>query len=337
MPHQNPDVPWLDESLPMPDPPPPLPRAAPRALRVVARVALWGLVALAALGTLRGAVPARPGPPAAARPDDGHGAAAGVAAAFLREYLTAGDGQAERHARLAPFLAAGVDLDDAVRVGPGEAQYVDQVLPAGARPTGGTLEVTVLAHVLEVRAGRYRHGGTLAFAVPVAAGPGGFGVRGTPRPAALPVGTLAVASRVAPPPGSGGRRARWRSRRSRRCSRATGTAWTVSAVASSPRRARCLPAGVPVGRPATGSPGTRTPWWPRCSCARARQPAAPRTWSPSPSGSRRVRGVWWCGGWTPVVRFRDALAGLAGSWAVARWQSVAGGTLGRPRGCAADP
>jgi len=187
----------------MPDPPPPLPRAAPRALRVVARVALWGLVALAALGTLRGAVPARPGPPAAARPDDGHGAAAGVAAAFLREYLTAGDGQAERHARLAPFLAAGVDLDDAVRVGPGEAQYVDQVLPAGARPTGGTLEVTVLAHVLEVRAGRYRHGGTLAFAVPVAAGPGGFGVRGTPRPAALPVGTLAVASRVAPPPGLG--------------------------------------------------------------------------------------------------------------------------------------
>jgi hypothetical protein len=193
----NPDASWLHAPLPVADPPPPLPRTGRRALRVAGRVALWTLIAV---GAVRGVVPAAPAPSAVARPAGDHAQAAAVAAAFLREYLTVGDGQAGRRARLAPFLAAGVDLADAVRVGPAGAQYVDEVVPAGVRPAGGTVEVTVLAHVLEVRAGRYRGGATLAFVVPVVAAGGGLGVSGIPRPAPLPASPVPLPGRIAPPP-----------------------------------------------------------------------------------------------------------------------------------------
>jgi len=197
VPRPDPDASWLGDPLPVPDPPPPLPRTGSRALRVVGRVVLWMLIAV---GALRGVVPAASEPGAVARPPDGHEQAAAVAAAFLREYLTAGDGQAGRRARLAPFLTVGVDLADAVRVQPAGAQYVDEVLPAGVRAADGTLEVTVLAHVLEVRAGQYRSGATLAFVVPVAMGAGGFGVSGVPRPAPLPARPIPAPGRVEPPP-----------------------------------------------------------------------------------------------------------------------------------------
>ena len=197
MPRPNPAAIWLDDPLPVPDPPPPLPGAGSRMLRIVGRVVLWTLIAV---GALRGVTPDAPQPAVAARPAVGHEQAAAVAAAFLREYLTVGDGQAGRRARLAPFLAAGVDLADGVRIVPASAQYVDEVLPAGVRLADGTLEVTVLAHVLEVRAGQYRDGVTLAFVVPVVMGAGGFGVSGIPRPASLPVGPVPARARVQPPP-----------------------------------------------------------------------------------------------------------------------------------------
>jgi hypothetical protein len=163
---------------------------------VLARVALWALIAV---GAVRGVGPAASGPGVAGGPPAGHEQAAAVAAAFLREYLTVGDGQAGRRARLAPFLSADLDVADAVQAGPGDAQYVDAVLPAGARPAGGTLEVTVLAHVLELRSGRYRSGGTLAFVVPMAEEAGGAGVTGAPRPSLLPATRLAPPGRVRPP------------------------------------------------------------------------------------------------------------------------------------------
>jgi len=197
VPRSNPDAPWLDDPLPVPDPPPPLPRTGSRALRAMGRVTLWTLIAV---GALRGVVPVASEPGTVGRPANGHEQAAAVAAAFLREYLTVGDGQAGRRARLAPFLAAGVDLVDAVRMGPATAQYVDEVLPAGVRPAGGTLEVTVLAHVLEVHGGQYRNGATLAFVVPVTPGAGSVGVSGIPRPASLPARPIPVPGRVEPPP-----------------------------------------------------------------------------------------------------------------------------------------
>jgi len=193
----NPDASWLGDPLPVPDPPPPLPRTGSRALRVVGRVALWTLIAV---GALRGVLPPASGPGAVVRPPGGQEQAAAVAAAFLREYLTVGDGRAGRRARLAPFLAVGVDVADAVRVQPAGAQYVDEVLPADVRPADGTLEVTVLAHVLEARAGQYRSGATLAFVVPVAMGAGSFGVSGVPRPTALPARPIPAPGRVEPPP-----------------------------------------------------------------------------------------------------------------------------------------
>ncbi|HWD48087.1 MAG TPA: hypothetical protein VHM23_31005, partial [Actinomycetota bacterium] len=98
--------------------------------------------------------------------DDHRGEA--VAAAFLREYLTVGDDRAGRAQRLGRFAVAGIDPGGSVSVPEGMAQYADHVAPAGSRAVTGGVEVTVLAHVLQVRSDGYQDGGTLAFVVPVA-------------------------------------------------------------------------------------------------------------------------------------------------------------------------
>lgn len=173
------------EVLAAPTAPPPSGSRASAVLRVLARVALWTLVAV---GALRGLLP-----PAqdAVRPGTGPAVtdrqAAAVAVAFLREYLTVDGDAAGRAGRLGRFTAAGVELGGSVSARTGTTQYADQVVASEVRPVGGGTEVTVLAHVLQLDAGGYRDGGTLAFVVPLAGGAGGHVVRAAPRPAALPV------------------------------------------------------------------------------------------------------------------------------------------------------
>ncbi len=128
-----------------------------------------------------------------------HHQAEAVAAAFLREYLTVGEDRAARAQRLGQFTARGVDLRRSVAVPAGVAQYADLVVPAGSRSVVGGVEVTVVAHVLQVRSGGYRDGGTLAFVVPLAVRQEGIGVTGRAAPH-LP----AVRFRVVAPPPSGG-------------------------------------------------------------------------------------------------------------------------------------
>jgi hypothetical protein len=137
--------------------------------------------------------PERPAPAAAGTtvsapggPSD-DGRAAAVATAFLRDYLTVGGDQAARARRLDRFTAAGVDLGRSVSLPAGAAQYADLVVAAGSRPAAGGIEVTVLAHVLQVRSGAYRDGGTLAFVVPLILRREGIAVGGPPRPTSLPV------------------------------------------------------------------------------------------------------------------------------------------------------
>jgi hypothetical protein len=85
-----------------------------------------------------------------------------VAAAFLREYLTVGDDRTGRAERLGRLTVAGAHLGRSVSVPGGEAQYADLVMPAGSRSVANEIEVTVLAHVLQLRsaptatAGRWR-------------------------------------------------------------------------------------------------------------------------------------------------------------------------------------
>ena len=81
----------------------------------------------------------------------------------------------------------GADLGRSVSVPRGEALYADLVVPAGSRPVAGGIEVTVLAHVLELRSGAYRDGRTPAFVVPLAVQRQGIVVTGGPRPASVPV------------------------------------------------------------------------------------------------------------------------------------------------------
>jgi len=164
-----------------PDPAPPAPRLASGVFRVVARVVLWALVAL---GALRGLSPGLP--PPAVRPATVDGRAPAVAAAFLREYLTAGDGTAGWRTRLRPFMARNVDPGRAPHPRTGTSRYADLVLPAGTRSARGALEVTVLAHVVEVRHGRYRDGELLAYVVSVTATAGRVTVTSAPRRAPLP-------------------------------------------------------------------------------------------------------------------------------------------------------
>jgi hypothetical protein len=182
------------------EPAPPVRPWGSRLLRTVARAVLWSLIAV---GAIRGVMPApqRPAPAAPAAPAAAAAGtsastsgvsprdrrAAAVAAAFLREYLTVGDDQTARARRLDQFTAAGVDLRRSVSLPTGVAQYADLVVAAASRPVAGGIEVTVLAHVLQVRSGAYRDGGTLAFVVPLAGGRQGIAVGGRPRPVSLPV------------------------------------------------------------------------------------------------------------------------------------------------------
>jgi hypothetical protein len=174
-----------------PEPAPPARSRGSRALRMVARVMLWGLIAA---GALRGLLPTaeHPDPTSAGHPADRRVEA--VAAAFLREYLTVGDDRAARARRLSQFTVAGTELQGSVLVPAGVAQYVDYVAAAGSRPVAGGTEVTVLAHVLQVRSGAYRDGGTVAFVVPLAILPRGVAVSGRPRPTVPP-----IASGMSPP------------------------------------------------------------------------------------------------------------------------------------------
>ena len=177
--------------------PPPHPRGS-RLLRTLARVVLWSLIVV---GALRGLLPAPQSSPAtSATPPDDHRAAA-VAAAFLREYLTVGDDRTARAERLGRLTAAGADLGRSVSVPRGEAQYVDLVMPAGSRPVADGIEVTVLAHVLQLRSGAYRDGGMLAFVVPLTVRREGVAVIGGPRPVSVPVAPgLALPRPPAVPP-----------------------------------------------------------------------------------------------------------------------------------------
>jgi hypothetical protein len=176
------------------EPAPPARSRGSRALRMVARVVLWGLITAGALrGLLPTAGPAPPGPAPAGPPADRRGEA--VAAAFLREYLTVGDDPAARARRLGRFTVAGTELQGSVSVPEGVAQYADHVVAAGSRPVAGGIEVIVLAHVLQVRSGAYRDGGTLAFVVPLAVLPRGMAVRGRPRPTVPPIASGMSGSR----------------------------------------------------------------------------------------------------------------------------------------------
>jgi hypothetical protein len=176
---------WTPEGLePDPsllDPAPPVAPVAPRLLRLTARVALWSLVGV---GALRGLVPASA--PSTAPTTTVDERAVAVAGAFLREYLTAGDGRAGWRSRVRPFMAAGADVGDEPRLPSGRSQYADQVLPSGARSAGAGLDVSMLAHVVEVKDGRYRDGRMVAYVVSVRATSDGVSVSGPPRPEALP-------------------------------------------------------------------------------------------------------------------------------------------------------
>jgi hypothetical protein len=179
------------------EPAPPAHSRGSRLLRMVARVVLWSLVAV---GALRGLLPATDDlNPWAAVPQGGRPAAtsggaqddrrAAVAVAFLREYLTVGDDQAARAERLGQFGVAGAGLRGSVAVPAGVSQYADLVVAAGSRSVAGGVEITVLAHVLQLRSGAYRDGGTLAFVVPLVVRQEGIAVTGRPRPTSLPVGS----------------------------------------------------------------------------------------------------------------------------------------------------
>ena len=148
---------------------------------------------------------------AAGDPRDGNpGAASGdpradpwavaVAVAFLREYLTVGDDQAARAERLRRYSVAGADLRGSVAVPAGVSQYADLVVAAGSRSVADGVEITVLAHVLQLRSEAYRDGGTLAFVVPVVVRREGIAVTGRPRPTSLPIGSGSSLSRPATAP-----------------------------------------------------------------------------------------------------------------------------------------
>ena len=179
------------------DPPPPRPPGW--RLRVTARIALWTLIGIAAIHGLvppetpsaqprAASTPMRPsGARDAFSPQAQEQAASAIAAAFLREYLTVGQEPATRPARLKRYLARGVDLGADVRAAGGVSQLTDSVLPERADPVAGGVRVTVIAHLVQTRAGVAEDGGTVAFVVPLLSGPRGFAVSGLPRPAPLPL------------------------------------------------------------------------------------------------------------------------------------------------------
>jgi hypothetical protein len=126
--------------------------------------------------------------------------AAAVAVAFLREYLTVGDDPEARAERLDQFSMAGADLRRSVAVPAGVTQYADLVVAAGSAPVAGGTEVTVLAHVLQLRSGAYRDGGTLAFVVPLAVRRDEIAIAGLPCPTSLPVASGLSLPRRGPAP-----------------------------------------------------------------------------------------------------------------------------------------
>jgi hypothetical protein len=183
------------ELLETSEPAPPVRPRGARLGKVLARILLWSLITV---GAIRGLLPAATGPapsrsaavhsaPAASAGPPGHRQAEAVAAAFLREYLTVGEDRTARARRLRQLTARGVDLDRSVAVPADVAQYADLVVAAGSRPVAGGTEVTVVAHVLQVRADVYTDGGTLAFIVPLAVRGDEAAVAGRPRPTTVPV------------------------------------------------------------------------------------------------------------------------------------------------------
>jgi hypothetical protein len=192
--------------------PPAQPRRA-RLLKVLARVLLWSLITVGAVRGLMpasggesptssaragsasavpaGSAPGGPAPvgatPAVPAEPQGQHLAGAVAATFLREYLTVGEDRAARAKRLSQLTARGVDLRQSVSLPAGVTQYADLVVVAGDRAVPGGIEVTVLAHVLQVRSDAYGDGGTLAFVVPLAVRREGIAVAGKPRPTTVPV------------------------------------------------------------------------------------------------------------------------------------------------------
>jgi hypothetical protein len=195
------------ELLAASEPFPPAQPRRPRLFRVLARVLLWSLITVGAIrGFLPAPAPSRSaaavsapatpaGPPVARR-------AEAVAAAFLREYLTVGEDRAARARRLRQLTVRGVDLGGSLAVPADVAQYADLVVAAGSRPVAGGVEVTVIAHVLQVRADTYRDGGTLAFVVPMAVQREGVAVAGVPGPTTAPVASQLLLPRPPAVPAS---------------------------------------------------------------------------------------------------------------------------------------
>src|SRR6266498_756834 len=158
-----------------PDSSPPLPPPG-RSVRIVARVALWALIGIAALhgvlptpaapegsGSSNAPVRSSPDPQSSGSPDSTEGQIGmATAATFLREYLTVDGRRAERPGRVERYLARGVDLDDGVVPDRGISQSTD-------------------------------------FVVPLVGGPKGIAVGGIPRPVALPIDPGLTARPVALP------------------------------------------------------------------------------------------------------------------------------------------
>lgn len=137
--------------------------------------ALWVLVALAALGGLRGLAP-RPAPPH--QPAGVPAGVPGFAELYVATHLEAGAGD---EASVAAFYPGPLDLTG-VTAG---ARYVARAAAVSLRPIGATTwAVTVGADVLAASATGYRAEGTQYFRVAIEAS--GAGLVATSLPAAVP-------------------------------------------------------------------------------------------------------------------------------------------------------
>jgi len=244
-----------------PEPPPPVRPRGSTLLRTLARVVLWSLIAV---GALRGLIPnpvADPDPVAAATPP-GDRRAEAVAAAFMREYLTVGGDRTARVERLGQFTVEGLDLRRSVSMPAGTVQYADHVVASGSRPAGAGIEVTVLAHVLQIRSGTYRDGGNLAFVVPLVVGREGLAVSGRPRPTTLPVAPGLSLARPPPAPAAALRAASHAARQAVAAFVHADSAALARLGGGRPPSTRQLPSGwraIGVGAAeVTGSPGAPT-------------------------------------------------------------------------------